>query len=78
MRIYESYTSKECSVCRKRHNLPLSQRTIICNCGNILNRDLNDAINIMQHFLLKNALWVGYQRFSDNLRQTGLSIGIWF
>ncbi|WP_369798615.1 zinc ribbon domain-containing protein [Methanosarcina sp. WH1] len=59
---------------KKRHDLPLWERTIKCDCGNVIDRDRNSAINIMERFLSQNALWTGYQRFSDNLRQTGLQM----
>jgi len=74
IRIDEAYTSKECCVCGKRHEMPLWERTMKCDCGNVIDRDRNSAINIMKRFLSQNALWTGYQRFSDNLRQTGLQI----
>ena len=42
------YTSQDCSVCGNRVKKSLSQRTHICNrCGNVLNRDHNAAINIL-------------------------------
>jgi len=78
IKIDESYTSKECYVCKKRHKMPLYQRTMSCDCGNTIDRDRNSAINIMERFLLQNALWTGYRYFADNLRQTGLKMGIEF
>lgn len=40
-------SSKTCSVCgAKKEELTLSERTYICDCGNIIDRDLNAAINI--------------------------------
>ena len=40
-------SSKTCSVCgAKKDELALSQRVYICDCGNILDRDINAAINI--------------------------------
>nr|WP_229389297.1 transposase [Methanosarcina sp. DH2] len=45
-----------------------------CDCGNVIDRDRNSAINIMKRFLSQNALWTSYQKFSDNLRQTGLQM----
>lgn len=74
IRIDEAYTSKECCVCRKRHAMPLWERTMKCDCGNVIDRDRNSAINIMKRFLSQNALWTSYQKFSDNLRQTGLQM----
>lgn len=78
IKIDESYTSQECYVCKKRHNMPLFQRTMECDCGNVIDRDRNSAINIMLRFLSQNALWTGYRYFADNLRQTGLKMGIEF
>ena len=78
IKIDESYTSKECYVCKKRHDMPLYQRTMSCDCGNVIDRDKNSAINIMERFLSQNALWTGYRFFADNLRQTGLMMGIEF
>ena len=40
-------SSKMCSECgEKKKALSLSERTYICDCGNILGRDINAAINI--------------------------------
>jgi len=40
-------SSKTCSVCgRKKDDLELSERVYVCECGNILDRDVNAAINI--------------------------------
>jgi putative transposase len=78
IKIDESYTSKECYVCGKRHEMPLWERTMICDCGNAIDRDRNSAINIMVRYLSKNALWTGYQHFVGNLRQTGLPMSIRF
>ena len=40
-------TSKTCSVCGHIQSMPLSQRTYICPCGNVMDRDHNAAINIL-------------------------------
>ena len=39
-------TSKTCCICGHIQDMPLSQRTYICPCGNIMDRDENAAINI--------------------------------
>ena len=78
IKIDESYTSKECYVCGKKHGMPLWERTMNCDCGNIIDRDRNSAINIMSKFLSQNALWTSYQQFVDNLRQTGLLMSMRF
>lgn len=40
-------TSKKCCRCGKVHNMPLDIRIMNCDCGNILDRDHNAAINIL-------------------------------
>jgi len=78
IKIDESYTSKTCYVCGKSHDMPLWKRNMECDCGNYIDRDRNSAINIMSNFLSQNALWTGYQKFADNLRQTGLQMSMRF
>lgn len=40
-------SSKQCSVCGSiKDKLLLSERTYVCDCGNVLNRDINAALNI--------------------------------
>jgi len=78
IKIDESYTSKECYVCKKRHEMPLDKRNMICDCGNFMDRDRNSAINILERYLSQYALWTGYRYFARNLRQTGLMMGIEF
>ena len=51
-------SSKICSNCGvKKKTLPLSQRTYSCECGNVINRDVNAAINLavegMKSYLIK-------------------------
>ncbi len=42
-------SSKTCSACGiKNPDLTLKDRTFICTCGNIIDRDYNAAINIKQ------------------------------
>lgn len=41
-------TSKKCSCCGKKKNMPLSQRQYNCECGLKLDRDHNSAINILK------------------------------
>lgn len=40
------YTSQRCCMCGKIHKLTLKDRIMKCECGNILDRDINAAINI--------------------------------
>ena len=39
-------TSRTCSVCGQIHDMTLKDRTMICSCGNKMDRDINAAINI--------------------------------
>ncbi|HEY1391446.1 MAG TPA: transposase [Ktedonobacterales bacterium] len=55
-RIDERYTSKECSACGRRQDMPLWKRTYRCGnpqCGLVMDRDENSAINILQRFLAR-------------------------
>lgn len=46
-------SSKICSNCgEKKKTLPLSQRVYSCECGNVINRDHNAAINIATEGLI--------------------------
>ncbi len=52
-------SSKICSKCgTKKKTLPLSIRVYKCDCGNVLNRDINAAINLatqaVKKLLIKN------------------------
>jgi len=40
-------TSKRCNKCGRLHKMPLSQRTLKCECGNVDDRDINAAKNIL-------------------------------
>ena len=59
IQIDESYTTQVCCQCGLRKKRSLAERTIFCQCGNQLDRDLNSAINIMKKYL--------YLHHSDNL-----------
>ncbi|GAH19813.1 unnamed protein product, partial [marine sediment metagenome] len=74
--INERGTSKKCCVCGRKHKMPLYKRTMICDCGNLLDRDKNSTVNIMSKFLSQNGMWTSYQQFAGNLRKTGLVIDI--
>jgi putative transposase len=43
-RFYPS--SKTCSVCGQIHDMKLSDRVMACDCGNVMDRDLNAAVNL--------------------------------
>jgi hypothetical protein len=51
MRIDEYHTSQQCCICGKRIKRALSERFIMYDCGNRINRDLNSAINLLEYFL---------------------------
>lgn len=44
-------SSKTCSECGLIQDMPLSARVMRCECGNVMDRDLNAAINIMRQAL---------------------------
>jgi putative transposase len=53
-RIDERYSSKDCSACGNRQDMPLWKRTYRCgNCGLVMDRDENSAVNILQRFLAR-------------------------
>ena len=45
--ISPEYTSQHCSACGETVKKTLSQRTHICSCGCVLDRDHNAALNIL-------------------------------
>lgn len=52
IKVNEAWTSKTCCKCGSiNHDLDLSDRQYICDCGNDINRDINGAINIYKHFM---------------------------
>ncbi|HEY1388166.1 MAG TPA: transposase [Ktedonobacterales bacterium] len=53
-RISERYTSKDCSRCGGRQDMPLWKRTYRCGtCGLAMDRDENSAVNIRERFLAR-------------------------
>jgi len=66
----EVNSTKECYVCGKKHDMPLDKRIMICDCGNVIDRDENSSVNIMVKFLSLNGLWTACQTLFGNLRQT--------
>lgn len=47
IRIDKYYPStKTCSACGRERDIKLSERTYVCKCGHVMDRDLNAAINI--------------------------------
>ena len=75
--ISEKNTTKRCYVCGKLHDMPISKRIMECDCGNIIDRDRNSAVNIMLDFLLKYNLLKGLRRFMNSLNRKGLLTPIW-
>ena len=52
--IDERDTSKMCHVCKRKQDMPLWIRTYRCgNCGLVMDRDENSAVNIFQRFLAR-------------------------
>jgi len=54
VRIGEAFTTQVCARCGKKVKRKLSERTIRCDCGHELDRDLNAAINLLVKFLLSH------------------------
>jgi putative transposase len=49
VKVPPQYTSKTCSVCGQiNNNLKLSDRVYSCDCGAIINRDINASVNILR------------------------------
>lgn len=73
--ISEKDTTKMCCVCGKKHDMKLQDRVMKCDCGNVIDRDRNSAVNIMVRFLSQNASVDRLLSFKESiLRQTGLAI----
>jgi len=54
-KIDERGTSKTCSQCGFQQKMPLSVRTYKCpNCGLVMDRDCNSAINILHRFIARS------------------------
>ncbi len=68
--ISEVNTSKTCWLCGKMHDMPLWARNMECDCGNVMDRDKNSAVNIMKRFLSQNALVDRLSSMEEILRQT--------
>ncbi len=56
IRISERNSSKRCCYCMKKENRKLSERTICCDCGLVIDRDINSAGIHLQRFLAILAL----------------------
>lgn len=42
-------STKTCSSCGQIHDMPLSKRTMSCDCGLVVDRDLNAALNLHEY-----------------------------
>ena len=54
--ISERDTTRMCSACKHEQNMPLWKRTYRCeneNCGLVMDRDENSAVNIYQRFVAR-------------------------
>ena len=50
----ERYTSKTCSRCKNRQDMPLWKRTYCCTeCGLVMDRDENAAVNILNQYIAR-------------------------
>jgi putative transposase len=49
----ERYTSKDCSCCGKRQDMPLWKRVYRCTCGLVMDRDENSAHNILKRYFAR-------------------------
>ncbi len=70
-----AYTSQECSSCGTLVKKSLSMRTHVCQCGFVLDRDWNAAINILKLALSTTGhvgTWVKDPNASGDLVSTGL------
>ena len=63
IRIDERGTSRTCCVCGVQKKRALSERKIVCDCGNVLDRDINAAINIMERFVRNKREYVEKNSF---------------
>jgi putative transposase len=72
-----AYTSQACSSCGTLIKKSLSTRTHVCECGFVLDRDWNAAINIMKLALSTTGhvgTWVDAERLALSLAEGSQSI----
>ena len=70
--IDESFTTKTCFNCGRIRDRRLADRVICCDCGIVIGRDHNSAVNIMLRFLLHQPPVNGEplkQKFLDGLHR---------
>ena len=61
-------SSKRCSVCGQLHTMPLEKRRMECECGNVMDRDLNAAKNILNFGL--DTLTPDFKRAHESCQST--------
>lgn len=64
-------SSKTCHSCGTIHPMKLSDRVMACECGNVMDRDLNAAMNLEQH-AASSAVSVCGESGSGSGRKTGV------
>jgi putative transposase len=65
-------SSRACSECGQLHDMPLSVRTMECDCGNVMDRNLNAAKNILARGL--DALGPDFKRTQALRKTSGLPV----
>ena len=70
VRVNPANTSKMCSKCGKLKNMPMNIRKYICECGNIIDRDYNAAINIKR----KGLTFVGEDWLQSSMNQEAITL----
>jgi putative transposase len=74
-----AYTSQECSKCGNHVKKSLSMRTHLCQCGFILDRDWNAAINILNLALSTTGhvgTWIKDPNASGDLASTEIGASL--
>jgi len=66
IKIDERNTTKTCSNCGKLHDMSLNDRVYKCECGLVLDRDINSSINILKK----------YKRMANARGANGLPVGV--
>jgi putative transposase len=64
IKVPPQYTSQKCSKCNNIVKKSLSERTHICSCGCVLDRDENAAVNILAS---------GFRELKDTVGHTGIN-----
>jgi putative transposase len=68
-------STKTCCRCGERHAMPLSQRTMRCACGNVMDRDENAAVNLYWYGEEpRNRALLGATRVETGCQAAGVSL----